>query len=199
MTTKATVPATVTWWQMFLLFISENGALGPYLMQWRGADPFTNLKLVRISILAVGGGVVMVVSLAHKIGDEVGFTIGILGFASIVIGLIIGLSNARCLAKTITAFQVIWNSRKLDLLARNEFDDGMIRAIMTPTATYWAEKVLLLESKGTDRLPKGRREKSSHKRKIDMYVSACLSMGLGRETLTHKELVEKVFHFAKSS
>jgi magnesium-transporting ATPase (P-type) len=45
----------------------------------------------------------------------------------------------------------------------------------------------------------GRREKSAAKRKIDTYVSACLGMGLGRETLTHKKLVEKVFHLAKSS
>ncbi len=196
-TNSKTAPAaTTTWWQMFWMIITQDAALGPYLKLWKGADPYLSLNVVKISVVAMIVGLVMCL-LAHRLGDEHSYIYMIIGGVINFLGLFIGFANARCLSKTITSLKCIWNSKKFELLERGEFDRGMIKAIMTPTATYWAEQVVHLEVSGLDKLPKGHREKSSHKRKIDTYVSACLNMGLGRGILTHQELVKIVFSIAQ--
>ncbi len=193
------VPASVSWWRMMWMILTQDTALGPYLKLWKGANPYHSLAITKIAILAVAGGLVMLIY-AHKLGGvEIDYIFQIMGAVTGLLGLIIGLLHARCLIQTTTSFQCIWNSQKFELLARGEFDRGMIKAIMTPGATHWAKEALRLETAGLDRLPKGRREKSAFKRKIDTYVSACLGMGFGHGTLTHKELVKNAFSIARGT
>ncbi len=199
-TNSKTAPASMSWWRMFWMILTQNTALGPYLKIWQGADPYRCIQWIKLTAI---GAVLATLLVKYSVGRPWGESIAVFSFYLGVTGLLasvaITIMNGMSLIGATSSFRVIWNSQKLNLLERNEFDRGMIKAIMTPTATYWAEKVIRLETSGLDRLPKGCREKSSHKRKIDTYVSACLGMGLGCGTLTHKELVKVVFSIAQGS
>ncbi len=199
MKTDSTVPAMVTRWRMLWMIIAQDTALGPYLKLWKGVNPYHNMTMIKYSVFAIVIGFIMKVELAHNIGGDSGFVIGLLGFVSLTFGSSFGALHAQHLNQTVSAFQIVWNSQKLGLLARGEFDFSMIKTIMTPWATYWAKEVLRLETNGLDRLPRGRREKSSCKRKVNRYVSAYLGMGLGYRVLTHQQLVDTVFEIANSN
>ena len=194
------VPASVSWWRMMWMILSQNAAIGPYLKLWNGADPYRCIRWITWTAI---GAVLATLLVKYSVGRPWGESIAVFSFYLGVTGLLasvaITLVNGMSLIGAISSFRVIWNSQKLNLLERNEFDRVMIKAIMTPTATYWAEQVLRLETGGLDRLPKGRREKSAFKRKIDTYVSACLGMGFGHGTLTHKELVKNAFSIARGT
>jgi hypothetical protein len=199
MKTGSTVPAMVTRWRMLWMIITQDTALGPYLKLWKGVNPYHSLVVIKYSVLALIIGFITTLVLAPKNDGVAGFVIGLLGLISTVYGVSFGLIHTQHLNQTVSALQIVWNSQKLGLLALGDFDFSMIKTIMTPGATYWAKEVLRIETSGLDRLPRGRREKSSCKRKVNRYVSACRGMGLGYGVLTHQQLVDTVFKIASSN
>jgi hypothetical protein len=172
------------------MILTQNPALAGYLKEWKGANPFRCLALVKISVLAVasGGGMFYV---GNKFGLE--FTFVFLGTISIMVGLIIGFSNALFLLETITSFHLVWNANILDELRKGFPDsDGMKRKILAP-AILLAKEIIRMNNSGTDKLPIGARRKKNLQRRIRRYMMAVTPFTHG----INRNDIKLVFRFAK--